>query len=81
MLLLLIGIQVIGFLFFQALGNPMKTLVLSLSRQLLFLILLLAVFPVYGEPAAMLTIPTGLCRIGELSCVVQSGHAPGDQQE
>ena len=46
-LLPLIGMQVIGFSYFQALGNPAGTLILSLSRQVLFLIPFLMIFPVY----------------------------------
>ncbi len=46
-LLPLIGMQVIGFTYFQALGNPAGTLILSLSRQVLFLIPFLMIFPVY----------------------------------
>lgn len=41
----LVGVQIIGFTLFQALGQPMKTLAVSLSRQFLFLVPLLLVLP------------------------------------
>lgn len=47
LMLPLIGVQIIGFSFLQALGHPVKTLILSLSRQVLFLIPLVVVLPVY----------------------------------
>lgn len=44
-LLPLIGIQIIGFSLFQAIGDPVKTIIVSLSRQFIFLIPLLLVLP------------------------------------
>ena len=41
----IIGFQVIGSAFFQAIGKPMHSLVLSMSRQLLILIPVLLVLP------------------------------------
>ncbi len=43
----LIGIQILGFTLFQALGQPLKTLLISLSRQLLFLFPLLLILPYF----------------------------------
>lgn len=40
-----LGIQILGFTLFQALGRPVRTLVVSLSRQLLFLVPLLVLLP------------------------------------
>lgn len=40
-----VGVQILGFTFFQALGQPMKTLTVSLSRQFLFLVPLLLILP------------------------------------
>lgn len=52
----ILGTQIIGFTLFQALGRPLHTIVLSLSRQLLFLLPLLYVLSnfmgVYGLWAA-----------------------------
>ncbi len=41
----LVGLQIIGFSLFQAVGKPGRTLLLSLSRQLIFLVPLLIVLP------------------------------------
>ncbi|MGC9312471.1 MAG: MATE family efflux transporter [Sediminispirochaetaceae bacterium] len=40
-----LGIQILGFTLFQALGRPLRTLIVSLSRQLLFLVPLLMLLP------------------------------------
>ncbi len=40
-----LGTQIIGFTLFQALGRPVHTLLLSLSRQLIFLVPLLYILP------------------------------------
>jgi Na+-driven multidrug efflux pump len=45
MFLPLIGIQIIGFSFFQAIGDPVRTIIVSLSRQFIFLIPLLILLP------------------------------------
>lgn len=44
-LLPVIGIQIIGFAYFQALGDPRRTLIVSLSRQFVFLIPLVLLLP------------------------------------
>ncbi|MDR3561025.1 MAG: MATE family efflux transporter [Negativicutes bacterium] len=43
----IIGFQIIGSMFFQAIGKPAQSLLLSMSRQLLFLIPMLLVLPRY----------------------------------
>jgi putative MATE family efflux protein len=43
----IIGFQVIGSSFFQAIGKPMHSLILSMSRQLLILIPVLLILPRY----------------------------------
>ena len=40
-----LGIQILGFTLFQALGQPFSTLIVSLSRQLIFLVPLLVLLP------------------------------------
>lgn len=47
LLLPVIGIQIIGFFFFQAIGKVLNTLILSLSRQFLILVPLLMIFPLF----------------------------------
>ena len=42
-----VGFQVVGATIFQALGKPLPSLVLSLARQILFLIPLILILPVF----------------------------------
>ena len=49
LMLPLIGIQILTFSLFQAIGDPVRTIIVSLSRQFIFLIPLLIIFPrIYG---------------------------------
>ncbi|OQX70846.1 MAG: hypothetical protein B6D62_03435, partial [Candidatus Cloacimonas sp. 4484_275] len=41
------GFQVVGATIFQALGKPLPSLVLSLARQILFLIPLILILPLF----------------------------------
>ena len=41
----LIGFQIVGANYFQATGQPLKSIILSLSRQIIFLLPLLFVLP------------------------------------
>lgn len=43
------GMQIVSSNFFQAIGNPLKAAVLSLSRQVLFLIPLMLILPLFME--------------------------------
>jgi Na+-driven multidrug efflux pump len=49
MLLPLMGLQVLGSGFFMASGKPLKSLVLGLSRQCLFLIPLIYILPLFWK--------------------------------
>ena len=40
-----LGIQILGFTLFQAIGQPLRTLLISLSRQLIFLVPLMVILP------------------------------------
>lgn len=41
------GLQITSSIFFQAIGKPVRSILLSLSRQLLFLVPMLIILPVY----------------------------------
>ena len=45
LLLPLIGVQIVGFSLFQAVDDPTRTIIISLSRQVIFLVPLLIILP------------------------------------
>ena len=54
----LLGIQILGFTLCQSLGLPLRTLLISLSRQLLFLVPLLILLPkVWGTDGLWAAYP------------------------
>ena len=53
-----IGLQILGFSFFQAAGEPGKTLIISVSRHLIFLLpLLLIMPPLFGTAGLWISFP------------------------
>ena len=71
LLLPVIGFQITGFSWFQALGKPGKTLILSLSRQLLFLVPLLLILPErFGIQGLWLAFPAADGLAALLSCLL-----------
>lgn len=62
-----IGIQVLATNFFAALGKPIRGVVLSLSRQILFLVPMLLIFPLFwGLDGILFTAPIS----DFLSCIL-----------
>jgi Na+-driven multidrug efflux pump len=58
----IIGIQIVGANYFQAVGKPVQATILSLSRQVLFMIPLLLILPnFWGIEGVWRTIPIADC--------------------
>ena len=56
------GFQIVSSGFFQYIGKPQKAILLSLTRQLLFLVPLLAVLPdLYGTMGVWASMPIADC--------------------
>ena len=54
----IVGFQIISSGFFQYIGKPQKAILLSLTRQLLFLLPLLAILPgIYGAKGVWISLP------------------------
>lgn len=54
----IVGFQIISSGFFQYIGKPQKAILLSLTRQLLFLLPLLAILPgIYGTKGVWISLP------------------------
>ena len=58
----IVGFQIISSGFFQYIGKPQKAILLSLTRQLLFLLPLLAILPdIYGPKGVWISLPIADC--------------------
>lgn len=58
----IVGFQIISSGFFQYIGKPQKAILLSLTRQLLFLLPLLSILPnIYGAKGVWISMPIADC--------------------
>ena len=65
------GFQIVSSGFFQYIGKPQKAILLSLTRQLLFLVPLLAVLPdLYGTMGVWASMPIADCLAAFLAGVL-----------
>ena len=54
----LVGFQIVSSNFFQYIGKPQKAIVLSMTRQLLFLVpLIILLPPIYGTMGVWMSMP------------------------
>ncbi|SUB78423.1 Staphylococcal virulence regulator protein A [Porphyromonas macacae] len=71
-----VGVQISSTQFFQSMGMPMKAMVLSLSRQVIFLLPLLIILPVIigGLIGVWLALPLSDALSGALAITLVVGH-------
>ena len=75
MFILLAGIQMVATNFFQSVGKVNKAIFLSLTRQVLFLIPLLIILPLYmGENGVWFSIPIADFISGIIAIILLKGQ-------